>query len=62
MSNEQVQKWLIELISGEEHSYGYRKLAACLRRQHHVIINDKKVYRLCEELDILKPQRRKIVH
>ena len=29
-----------------------------MQRQHNLIINDKKVYRLCKELDILAPQRR----
>lgn len=53
----------MELVAGEENVYGYRKLAICLRRQHHLVINNKKVYRLCKELDILAPQRRiKIKH
>ncbi len=53
----------MELATGEESAYGYRKLAICLRRQHNLIINDKKVYRLCKELDILAPQRRiKVKH
>jgi putative transposase len=53
----------MELAAGEESAYGYRKLAICLRRQHNLVINDKKVYRLCKELDILEPQRRlKVKH
>jgi putative transposase len=52
----------MELVAGEEHVYGYRMLAECLRVQYRLVINNKKVYRLCKELDILKPQRRKIVH
>lgn len=32
-----------------------------IRRQYGLIINKKKVYRLCKELDILKPQRKKKV-
>jgi len=51
----------LELIAGEESIYGYRKLTVCLRRQYNLIINKKKVYRLCKELDILSPQRRKKV-
>ncbi|WP_407653215.1 IS3 family transposase [Alicyclobacillus acidoterrestris] len=47
------------MISGDEASYGYRKLTVYLRRYHDLIVNNKKVYRLCAELDILKPQRRK---
>jgi putative transposase len=57
VSDEQVKEWLMELISGEEQIYGYRKLAKCLRIQHKLIINKKKVYRLCKELGILKKQR-----
>ena len=53
----------MELAAGEENAYGYRKLAICLRRQHNLVINKKKVYRLCKELDILAPQRRiKVKH
>jgi putative transposase len=53
----------MEFAAGEESAYGYRKLAICLRRQHNLVINHKKVYRLCKELDILAPQRRiKVKH
>ncbi|WP_082198226.1 DDE-type integrase/transposase/recombinase [Bacillus sp. FJAT-26390] len=53
----QIEEWLLELIAGEEHIYGYEKLAVSLWNQHDLVINDKKVYRLCKELDILQPQR-----
>jgi putative transposase len=59
ISDEQISEWLLELVSGEEAAYGYRKLTICLRRQHNLVINKKKVYRLCQELDILRTQRRK---
>lgn len=59
VSDEQIKEWLLELIAGEESSSGYRKLTIRLQRQHGLIINKKKVYRLCKELDILEPQRRK---
>ncbi|MFZ5436550.1 MAG: IS3 family transposase, partial [Bacillota bacterium] len=36
---------------------GYRKLAVCLREDYGLRINHKKVYRLCKELRILRPQR-----
>lgn len=62
ISDEQLQEWLMELVAGEEHIYGYKMLAECLRTQRQMIINNKKVYRLCKVLDILQPQRRKIVH
>jgi putative transposase len=61
ISDEQIEEWLMELISGEESTYGYRKLTVCLKRQYGLIINKKKVYRLCQALDILQPQRRKRV-
>lgn len=48
----------MEVIAGEEQIYGYRKLTKCLQRQYHLVLNKKKVYRLCKELGILKPQRR----
>lgn len=58
VSDEQIKEWLLELIAGEENAYGYRKLTLCLQRQHRLVINKKKVYRLCKELDILAPQRK----
>lgn len=57
ISDEQVKEWLHELISGEEQIYGYRKLTKCLRVQYNLLINKKKVYRLCKELGILGKQR-----
>lgn len=56
--DEQIKEWLLELISGEESVYGYRKLTECLTQRYGLIINKKKVYRLCKELDILRPQRK----
>lgn len=58
ISDEQIKEWLLELIAGEETVYGYRKLTQALKRQYELVINKKKVYRLCKELDILEPQRR----
>lgn len=58
VSNEQVKEWLCELISTQGFAYGYLKLTHCLRRKFHLIINKKKVYRLCQELNILRPQRK----
>lgn len=62
VSDEQIKEWLMESISGDGYAYGYRKLTVLLRREHDLIINKKKVYRLCKELDILRPQRQKRVH
>lgn len=57
--DEQIKEYLLELISGEYHSFGYRKLTKMLRRLYRLPINKKKGYRLCKELGILRPQRRK---
>lgn len=57
--DEQIQEWLMKLIEGDGYAYGYRKLTVSLRRQYHLIINKKKVYRLCKNLEILRPQRQK---
>lgn len=62
VSNAQIEDWLMELVSGEEHVYGYFMLTECLRVQHDLVINKKKVYRLCKKLGILHPQRRKKNH
>lgn len=58
MSDEQIKEWLLELLEGEEHVYGYKNLALCLRRQRGLILNKKKAYRLCKELRILQKQRK----
>ena len=47
----------MELVSGDGFPYGYKKLTTCLNEDYMLIINHKKVYRLCKELDILRPQR-----
>lgn len=59
--DDQIKEFLLEEIAGECHGYGYRKLTVLLQRKYKLRINKKKVYRLCEELDILRPQRRKKV-
>lgn len=63
VDNEQIKEWLCELIADEGESYGYKKLTYALRRNHQLLINKKKVYRLCRELNILRPQRQlKVKH
>lgn len=57
ISDEQIKEWLLELVAGEGQAYGYRKLTIALQREHGLVINKKKVYRLCDELDLLRPQR-----
>ncbi len=56
--DEQIKEWLLELVEGDGFPYGYRKLTVCLREDYNLNINHKKVYRLCKELDILRPQRK----
>ena len=47
----------MEEIEDEAFYYGYHKLTHCLRRNHDLIINHKKIYRLCIELQVLRNQR-----
>lgn len=64
ISDEQICEWIMELLADEYTSvYGYRKLTKILRRKHKLIINKKKVYRLCKQMNVLRPQRKlKIKH
>lgn len=59
VSDEQVEEWLCEVIAGDGFPYGYRKLTAVLKQEYGLIVNHKKVYRLCKQLGILLPQRKK---
>lgn len=59
ISDEQICEWIMEYIEGEESSYGYRKITVILNRDKHLVINKKKVYRLCKNMRVLKPQRQK---
>lgn len=47
----------MEAIQDYAFYYGYHKITHTLRREHNLIINHKKVYRLCRELQILRNQR-----
>ncbi|AGB41477.1 transposase [Halobacteroides halobius DSM 5150] len=58
VSDEQIKEWLLELVAGDGFPYGYKKLTTCLKEDYMLKINHKKVYRLCKELDILRPQRK----
>ncbi|MCF8011715.1 MAG: IS3 family transposase [Clostridiales bacterium] len=58
VSDEQIKEHLSELIAGDGFPYGYKKLTISLKEDHNLLINHKKVYRLCKELDILRPQRK----
>jgi putative transposase len=59
VSDEQIKTWLLELLEGEEHVYGYKLLAMCIRNKYKVKLNKKKSYRLCKELGILHNARPK---
>jgi len=57
VSDNEVSEWICELIEGEGYAYGYPKLTVCLRKRYSLVINKKKVYRLCKELGVLRPHR-----
>ncbi|MHA0858456.1 transposase [Paenibacillus sp. CMAA1364] len=61
VSDEEINEWIMEFIAGEGSAYGYRKLTILLRRRYHLVINKKKVYRLCKKMNVLRPQRKRIV-
>lgn len=61
MCDEQIKQRLLSLIEGDGYYYGYRKLTHALRRDHGLLINKKKVYRLCKEMDILSPQPQRLM-
>jgi len=50
---------MLKLLEGEEHIYGYKLLASCIRKKYKVKLNKKKSYRLCSELGILHNARPK---
>ena len=54
-----IQEWWVDILEQDNPTYGYRKLTVILRRQYHLGINRKKVYRLLKELQLLWPQRRR---
>lgn len=55
--DEQIEEWICDIIGGEGMFYGYMKISAELREEHGLMINKKKVYRLCKELGALFDQR-----
>lgn len=58
VSDEAIKVLLRSAVEGDAFPYGYRKLTHWLRREHRLVINKKKVYRLCKEMGILMKQRR----
>lgn len=57
VSDARIKEYLVRLIQGPNAAFGYRKLTVLLRQKYKLVINKKKVYRLCKELKILSPQR-----
>lgn len=55
--DDEIRGELLKLIEKDGEYYGYLKLARELQRQG-IIINKKKVYRLCKDMRILRPQRK----
>ncbi|PZE20432.1 hypothetical protein CBW46_013440 [Paenibacillus xerothermodurans] len=58
VSDEQICEWIMEFLTGEGAAYGYRTLTVLLKRRHQLKINEKKVYRLYKQMDVLRPQRK----
>jgi putative transposase len=59
ISDAQIEEWLMELVEGEEHGYGYRNLAHALYMQCALVLNHKKAYRLCKKLGLLQKKPNK---
>jgi putative transposase len=58
MCDDEIREYLLGFIEGDGEFYGYLKLTHALRQNVGLTINKKKVYRLCKELRILRPQRK----
>lgn len=56
--DDQIKEYIMEAINGDAQYYGYRKITYYLKRTYNLIINCKKVYRLCKELNVLRDQRK----
>lgn len=56
--DDEIKEYIMEAINGDAQYYGYRKITYYLKRTYNLIINYKKVYRLCKELNVLRDQRK----
>ena len=56
--DDEIKDYIIQAIDSDAQYYGYRKITHYLRRTYGLIINHKKVYRLCKELNVLREQRK----
>lgn len=52
-----IKSCIRKLLNGPDAAFGYRKLTVLIRRKYKLVINKKKVYRLCKEMKLLAPQR-----
>ncbi len=50
----QIEEWISEIIAGDGFAYGYRKITKVLQREYNLTINEKKVYRLCKKMNVLR--------
>lgn len=56
LEDSKIEEFLRVIIENEGAYYGYNKLTYKLR-SFGIVINKKKVYRLCKKMEILRPQR-----
>jgi len=54
-----IKGYIRRILQGPDAAFGYRKITTLLRRRYQLVINKKKVYRLCKEMNLLAPQREK---
>jgi putative transposase len=52
-----IKQYIKEIVTGDGFPYGYKKINATLKEDYQLVINHKKTYRLCKELNVLRPQR-----
>lgn len=58
VSDEEIRELILQLIENEGFAYGYLKITKALQKNQALKINKKKVYRLCKEMKVLRPQRK----
>ena len=58
ISDAKIKNFIKTIVTGDGFPYGYKKINATLQDDYQLVINHKKTYRLCKELDVLRPQRK----
>ena len=53
VSDIRIKGFIRRILQGPDAAFGYRKITVLLRRRFKLVINKKKVYRLCKEMGIL---------